>query len=523
VCDELIMSYRAAATLLYLGACSSAANPSTIPHSAPQEPKPLAPRIEGVVSYDDGTPAAAASMAITSLDSGAQMTVAIADQHGKFAVSLVDGDYALTATAEHGFAWIEKQSISRMGITIKLTKECERISGRIVEPSAGGVQVNFTSHSFQFGDIFITSADRNGTFSLCLPRGLYTASLAGKMLSTGVGVTAPSDAPVQLRGHPTSAIKSAPEVRDRVPHDMAGLVSDIVRAQPRLVGLGEATHGSAEFVMMRSKLTFELARRAQLRLVLLENDAIAAMSLERYVNGEDVDLANAVASLGFWITDTYEFVQFMKDIRAYNTANPQSKMHVWGVDAQNTERPVGLLVSNASVLRLTSDDQALLQTVAPARGKAVKQFSAEQRSALDTLLLRLSEPAGSTDLDTQLAVAARSLAIQVGYMDGDTAAMYSANKYYPVGFYLYDGTSRAWDAGGKIGVISHTLGPAPRIHRRERSTFSDVRARRGMVTTPPVVGEAPRLARDTEIRARARCSVHGRRAHDVAAERAIRL
>jgi erythromycin esterase len=289
------------------------------------------------------------------------------------------------------------------------------------------------------------------------------------------------------------------------------LVSDILRAQPLLIGLGEATHGSAEFVTMRSKLTFELARRAQLQLVLLENDAIAAASLERYVNGEDVDLAQAVAALGFWTTDTYEFLQFMRDIRAYNEANPRTKIHVWGIDAQNTERPVTLLVDNAANLGLSNGEQALLKTVALARGKAVKQFTAEQRSALDALLSRLSKPAGSSDLDTYLALAARSLVIQVGYMDGDTAAMYDArrdagmaqlarfivdrlgvrraclwahddhvarlsegsesvglrlaaafaNNYYPVGFYLYEGTSRAWDAAGKIGVISHSLGPPP--------------------------------------------------------------
>jgi erythromycin esterase-like protein len=35
------------------------------------------------------------------------------------------------------------------------------------------------------------------------------------------------------------------------------------------------------------------------------------------------------------------------------------------------------------------------------------------------------------------------------------------DKYYPIGFYLFEGSSRAWDSAGKIGVISHVMTPAP--------------------------------------------------------------
>jgi erythromycin esterase-like protein len=128
------------------------------------------------------------------------------------------------------------------------------------------------------------------------------------------------------------------------------------------------------------------------------------------------------------------------------------------------------------------------------------------------LLLRLAIPRGNTLRDIQLAVAASSLAIQVGYLDGDVRGLYSsrrdagmarlaqlivntapsaraclwahndhvarvsqvgydsigqllmvslAGRYYPVGFYLFEGSARAWDAEEKIGVVSHSFKPAP--------------------------------------------------------------
>lgn len=353
----------------------------------------------------------------------------------------------------------------------------------------------------------------DGSFSLCLLPGRYGTSLTGGTLSIGVDVTLPSTATFELQGHPAALIKSPPQAHDRVAHGIEGLVADIERSKARLVGMGEATHGTGEFATMRAQLTLELARRSRLRMVLLENDAIACSALDDYVNGKDVDLPKAVAALGFWVTDTHEFLRALQDIRVYNLAQASSadRIRIWGIDPQDTEPPTALLVANQARLNLTSKDIALLQEITPHRAKAVKLFTADRRAALDALLLRLATPMGPTDADTQIAVAARSLAVQVGYMDGDTQAMYSErrdlgmaqlahfliertgvplasvwahdghitrgleggrrmgyrlsamlpNKYYPVGFYMFEGASRAWDPGTKIGVIPHRVKAAP--------------------------------------------------------------
>ena len=201
----------------------------------------------------------------------------------------------------------------------------------------------------------------------------------------------------------------------------------------------------------------------------------------------------------------------MNELRTYNASNPSHSIHVWGIDVQNTSRPVSVLLANARQLKLSSEDQELLEAVAPDRAKAVKAFAPVRRATLDAMLSRLSVPMSSSTLDTLLAVAARSLAVQVGYMDGDSDALYDdrrdngmaqlasfiirqthvpraclwahndhvsrhlggsqtmgqrltialSARYYPVGFFFFEGSSRAWDAAGAIGVISHRLAPPP--------------------------------------------------------------
>lgn len=469
----------------------------------------------GTVLYEDASPAAGASLTVTSHASGLQVAVITADRTGRFMAPIDVGDYAFAIAAEHGALWVEKLTISTEDITFKLTDECHAVAGRIAGPGGDEVDVQFVRYSRFTGDTFVTRARRDQRFSLCLPPGQYGARLAGSMLSTGLGVAVPSEAEVVIQGYPTTSVKSAPSLQGKLPHDIGGLVADIMRSGPRIVALGEATHGSAEFIIMRAKLVFELARRSGLRLLLLENDAIAGMALERYVNGQKVNLPKAVADLGFWTTDTHEFQRFLDDIRTYNLAQSAhtDRIHIWGIDVQNTALPAALLLSHAAALGLSEEDEALLRSIAPDRGKGVRQLAPERRAKLDILLSRLASTTGTAEVDTQLAVAARSLAIQLRYWaDDDSQGQYASlrdsgmaqlarfiiertgvsqaclwahndhivkaigdgvarvghkiamafpGRYYAVGFFLFEGSTRAWDPAGRIGVISHKLKPAP--------------------------------------------------------------
>jgi erythromycin esterase len=466
--------------------------------------------LRGFAAYDDGTPASEALIAITNLGSGEQVAVVAADREGRFEAALGTGDYALAVTAERGFGWVETTKVPDLDAKLSLSRTCRVLAGRVKDIVAG-TQVSVVRKSSFTGDIFVGNVARDGSFALCLPDGNYRIELRGPMVSFSrpIDLTATADTShIEVDGFAERAVKQPPHDVAPIDAKLDALVADIVANDARLIGLGEATHGNAEMVTMRSTLTFELIRRAGVRLVMFENDAIAATQLDDYVLGGDIDLRKAVAGLGFWITDTEEFLHFLEDLRAYN-ATTRDKVHVWGVDVQHTEPAVGLLLANATALKLTADDQAMLKEVGQKRAASVLQFPQARRAALDALLARLTTPRSTRDNDLRIAVAARSLIVQLGYLDSDAygarrdegmaglasylvaqtsapracvwahaghiarepdagvhsmgehLAAVAANRYYPIGFYIYQGTVRAWDAAGAVGVISHPIPQAP--------------------------------------------------------------
>jgi erythromycin esterase len=288
--------------------------------------------------------------------------------------------------------------------------------------------------------------------------------------------------------------------------DLTGLIADIESRDPVIIGMGEATHGTGEFTTLRGELSLALVRQADVQLLLFEIDAISAAVLDDYVNGDSVDIAAAVAALGFWVTDTCEFLHFLGLVRTYNAGAPR-KVHIWGVDIQDTQVPVKTITDH--VAYLSDDETAALKVAATQRGKAVKDLPAAQRAALAALLSRRAAPEGPSRDDLLVAVAARSLALQLQYWDGDLLGQYRRRRdagmaelaafltaqmkvrraciwahdghitkdgdlpmlgrnlarnpalsYYSIGFYLYEGSARAWDASAKIGVIPHPISAA---------------------------------------------------------------
>jgi erythromycin esterase len=359
------------------------------------------------------------------------------------------------------------------------------------------------------GDNFLSAVQADGSFALCLPAAFYTVFAAGEVISFASDIEVPIVSPVQVEGFAEVELKAAPPNIAPISAGMANMIADIEANNPAIIGLGEATHGTSEFTSRRGELTLELIRHASVRLILIEVDAINGAALDDYVNGMDVDIAKAVADLGFWVTDTYEFLQFLERVRNYN-AGTSDKVHVWGIDLQNTVLPVNMLLANAATLTISTDDQDLLKVAAIKRGKEVSTLTSTQRSSLAGLISRLEAPRSQSRQDVLIAVAARSLALQLGYWDGDMQGQYRSRRdfgmasmtrflfaqlgvkraclwahdghvakhgptqmlgqhlaqganlrYYAIGFYLYEGSTRAWDGAQKIGVISHPISRAP--------------------------------------------------------------
>ncbi|HEU5294914.1 MAG TPA: erythromycin esterase family protein [Burkholderiaceae bacterium] len=461
--------------------------------------------MSGSVGYDHGAPAAGAIVSATSLATATHSGVAVADAAGAFHLALPPGEYALTVAANQGSALLEKHSAPDLDLRIKLSRACHVLRG-CTRRHGPATQVRAERWSTADGEVYYGATDPRGCFTLCVPDGYYMVSLGGDVVSQPLDVHVAATTELQLDGFLASAVKNPPPKVSQISADLTGLIADIKSRDPVIIGMGEATHGTREFTTLRGELSLALVRQADVQLLLFEIDAISATALDDYVNGGDVDIARAVVALGFWVTDTYEFLHFLELVRTYNAGSTR-KVHIWGVDVQNTQLPVTTITDH--VTHLTDDEAAALAAAATRRGKAVHDLPAPQRAALAALLSRLGTPHGSSRDDLLLAVAARSLALQLHYLDGDTLGQYRRRRdagmaelatfittqmrvrraclwahdghitkdgdspmlgrnlaqnpvlrYYGIGFYLYEGSARAWDGGAKIGVIPNTISAA---------------------------------------------------------------
>jgi erythromycin esterase len=112
---------------------------------------------------------------------------------------------------------------------------------------------------------------------------------------------------------------------------------DSLAARARLIGIGEATHGSKEFNDFRLSATRRLIERDGYRLVAIEASTARLGVLDRYVHGE-IDAGPLVtrAIESGWIGRRAQR-ELVRWVRQWNATHPTDRVSVIGVDPQDNE------------------------------------------------------------------------------------------------------------------------------------------------------------------------------------------
>ncbi|WP_336322339.1 erythromycin esterase family protein [Streptomyces lavendofoliae] len=103
----------------------------------------------------------------------------------------------------------------------------------------------------------------------------------------------------------------------------------------RIVGLGESTHGTAEFFRLKHRIAEFLVREEGLTTLAMEASESAARALDAYVRYGAGDPVRLVARLGFWTWRTQEMVDLVEWLRAHNRDLPEERrVRFAGIDPQ---------------------------------------------------------------------------------------------------------------------------------------------------------------------------------------------
>jgi erythromycin esterase-like protein len=216
-----------------------------------------------------------------------------------------------------------------------------------------------------------------------------------------------------------------------------------VFADAKLVLLGEATHGTAEFYKARAAITHRLAERHGFRILALEADWPDAAEIDRFVRQHGVwGERSAFTRFPRWMWRNIEFAHFLKTTRRWNEPRPpEDRFEIRGLDVYSLHH---------------SRDEVLnyLDRVDPDEAKA-----ARRRYSCLTPFLERPEKYGARALATGVncedgvveqlvALLERRLAYQAedgeAFFDAEQNArvVWAAESYYRA---MYRGAAESWN------------------------------------------------------------------------------
>ena len=129
--------------------------------------------------------------------------------------------------------------------------------------------------------------------------------------------------------------------------DLSGLMRRIGDA--RVVLLGEATHGTAEFYNMRARITRELVQHKGFRFVAVEADWPDAAQIDHFVRDTRVEPTEEPTFARFptWMWANMEVLEFVKWLRHYNEqfAAPDERIGFYGLDLYSLYSSINSIIN----------------------------------------------------------------------------------------------------------------------------------------------------------------------------------
>ncbi|MFF4371349.1 erythromycin esterase family protein [Streptomyces sp. NPDC001594] len=123
----------------------------------------------------------------------------------------------------------------------------------------------------------------------------------------------------------------------------------------RIVGLGEATHGTREFFQLKHRLLEFLVTELGFSALVMEASASAGPAVDDYVRQGVGEAAQVLAGLGFWTWRTHEVLAVIEWMRDYNRGRrEEQKVRFIGIDPQ---RCGSSLAAVGAFLRKTAPDR----------------------------------------------------------------------------------------------------------------------------------------------------------------------
>ena len=253
--------------------------------------------------------------------------------------------------------------------------------------------------------------------------------------------------------------------------DLSYTQSDIetlsVSSDVRIVGLGEASHGVAQYHQMKADVFKALVENNGCRTFIIEGDFGGALKVDQYINGGSGTAEEVVAEIGFAIYRTQEMADLVDWMRSYNeTVSEEEALHFYGMDVQRFDNNKEYLFSvidqthpelsaeySEVLAQLTDENRTSLDETAL---NSAKESISEFIDELDAVETDIAESLGQPAFDF-----ARECAKTIyAYCEVQLSDSYNATRdqymYEKVEWFLQHGDNRVLFINGHNGHIGET-------------------------------------------------------------------
>lgn len=369
-----------------VAACSGSPQP---PASQPTKPAPSASAtaaaaptssaassacvIDGTLRDDKGVPVAGALVAAVAPFTDKEAARILTREGGGFCFEGVPaGEYGLTVTSPSvtaAYVDVFKAGGDKgHGIEVKAGGQGFVMRGRVVDESGRsiGKRVLHIRRLSKFtADVFVVESGDDGAFTVKLPGDEYRMTVesedaagvrenfrldsdtTGNITTTRINPRSQPPPAEVVAWIKSKAVKlSSPEAGKGL-DEMEPLRAVVGGA--RVVGLGEATHGTRELIQMKHRMLEFLVEKMGFRALVMEGSFSDALAVDEYIRTGKGDPHAAVASMRSWTWDTEEIVAMVQWMRGYNEdSSHKEKLRFFGVD---TQFPAGSAAAVAAALK----------------------------------------------------------------------------------------------------------------------------------------------------------------------------
>jgi erythromycin esterase len=109
--------------------------------------------------------------------------------------------------------------------------------------------------------------------------------------------------------------------------------------EARVIGLGEATHGTLEFGIIKSSIIKDLIKNYRFNLIAIEADQSDVKPINIWLNGGEGNIYELTKGLKYWTFNNSAFINLLIWIREYNSQN-ESPINIYGIDMQFVQESI---------------------------------------------------------------------------------------------------------------------------------------------------------------------------------------